>query len=130
MIGSFGSIVFIATPESIRTFTDFSRSSASRWGKHDIIGKKPRTQLIGPDLDSISFKMRFDAKFGMNPRKELDDLVVMERSGEAVALTIGGKGVGTDLWIIKSLQQTWDVVDQSGNVVVGNANITIEEYMR
>lgn len=129
MIGSFGDVVFIATPETIRTFTDLSRSSAGRWGKHEILGQKPISQFIGPGLDTITFNMRFDSRYGLNPRKELDALVGLERSGKAVALTIGGKGLGTGLWIITSLSQTWDVVDNNGNVVVGNASISIEEYV-
>ncbi|MEF3312607.1 phage tail protein [Paenibacillus sp. GYB004] len=129
MIGSFGPIVFIATADTIRTFDEFSRSSAGRWAKHEIIGRKPLTQFIGPGLDTISFSMRFDAQYGLNPRKEMDALIELERSGTAAALTIGGKGLGVGMWIITSLEQTYDHLDNLGNVLVGTANISLEEYV-
>lgn len=130
MIGSLGPIVFVANAKTIRTFEDFNRRSSSRWAKHDVIGSKPKSQFIGPGLDSISFTMRFDVSYGIKPRKELDALVGLERAGKAMALTIGGKGVGIGLWIITSLDQTWDVIDNKGNVLIGNANISLEEYVK
>lgn len=129
MIGALGDIVFIATAETLRTFTDFKRSSASRWGKHEILAKKPKTQWVGPGLDTISFTMRFDVRYGINPRKELDKLVATEREGKALPLTIGGKGLGVGLWIITSLEQSWDTVDSRGNILTGTANISLEEYV-
>lgn len=129
MIGAFGKIAFIATPEILRTFSDFTRNSAGRWGKHDRVGTQPLQQFIGPGLDTISFTMRFDVFYGLNPRKEVDELVRLERSGKAQALTIGGLPVGVNLWIITSMQQTWDVIDNFGNVLVGTARITLEEYV-
>ncbi|MGO4376422.1 phage tail protein, partial [Paenibacillus sp. MCAF20] len=99
-LGSFGSIVFVVSAEELRTFDDFNRSSASRWAKHDVIGSRPLTQYIGQGLDTITFTMRFDAAYGLNPRKEMDALRNMERDAKAYALTIGGKGFGTGLWII------------------------------
>ncbi|WP_217562799.1 phage tail protein [Paenibacillus sp. GbtcB18] len=129
MIGALGDIVFIATAETLRTFDEFKRSSASRWGKHEILGKKPKTQWVGPGLDTISFVMRFDVRYGVNPRKELDKLVATERSGKAMSLTIGGKGLGVGLWIITSLEQSWGTIDNQGNVLTATANISLEEYV-
>jgi hypothetical protein len=73
--------------------------------------------------------MRFDASYGINPRKEMDALSDLERSGKAMALTVGGKGVGVSLWGITSLSQSWDVIDNKGNVLVGTARISLEEYI-
>ncbi|GKS14796.1 hypothetical protein YDYSY3_57960 [Paenibacillus chitinolyticus] len=129
MIGALGDIVFIATAETLRTFDEFKRSSASRWGKHEILGKKPKTQWVGPGLDTISFSMRFDVRYGVNPRVELDKFVAIERDGKALPLTIGGKGLGVGLWIITSLEQSWGTIDNRGNVLTATANISLEEYV-
>ncbi|GKS13304.1 phage tail protein [Paenibacillus chitinolyticus] len=129
MIGTLGDIVFIATADTIRTFDDFKRSSSSRWAKHEILGKKARTQWIGPGLDTISFTMRFDLRYGINPRKELDKLVETERSGKAMSLTIGGKGLGVAFWVITSLEQSWDKVDNRGNILLASASVSLEEYV-
>ncbi len=129
MIGVLGNVVFVASADTIRTFEDFSRSLAGRWAKHEIIGQKPKSEYIGPDLDTISFKMRFDVMYGMNPRKEMDALLELARSGKAVPLVIGGKGLGVNKWVVKSVDQEWVRVDNRGNVLVGIANVTLEEYV-
>lgn len=129
LLGSLGDVVFVTSASVIRTFEDFSRSTASRWAKHEILGKKPKTEYIGPDLDTVSFKIRFDIAFGMNPREEMNGLIELARSGKAVPLVIGGKALGVNLWVIKSVKQNWDFIDNRGNVLVGTADIELEEYV-
>lgn len=130
MIGSLGPVVFIVSADVLRTFTDFTRSSSGRYAQHEILGKKPLTQFIGPGLDTVSFSMRFDARYGINPRKELDQLTDLDRKGKALPLIIGGKGIGVGLWVIKGLEQSWNQVDNRGNVLVATVNITLEEYVK
>lgn len=129
MLGSLGSIVFIASEKTLRTFKDFRRSGGGRYTAHEVLGQKPLTQWIGPGLDTVNFVMRFDAKFGVNPRKEMDNIVALERAGKALTLTIGGKGVGTALWIITGYEQTWSTVDNLGNVLTAEVSISLQEYI-
>ncbi|WP_256700773.1 phage tail protein [Paenibacillus sp. P46E] len=128
-IGSLGTVVFVVSPEAIRTFQDFTRNSAGRFAKHDIIGQQPKTQFLGPGLDTISFTMWFDARFKLNPRKELDKLKVIERAGKALPLIIGGKSIGTGLWVITGLNQAWTKIDNVGNVLHATAAVSLEEYV-
>lgn len=129
-IGSLGPVVFVVSPQAMRTFQEFARNAASRYAKHDIIQQKPKTQFLGPGLDTISFKMWFDARYGLNPRKELDKLTELERKGKALPLIIGGKGLGTGLWIITGLNQTWDKIDNVGNILHATATVSLEEYVK
>lgn len=129
MIGALGDVVFIATASTLRTFQEFARKTAARWAKHDRIGLKPVSQFIGPDLDTITFTMRFDVRFGIDPRKELEALLDLSRTGKALDLTIGGKSLGEGLWVITSVEQSWDAVDNRGNVLVGSASVSLEEYI-
>jgi phage protein U len=129
MIGSLGKVVFVATPKTIRTFADFTRSTAGRWANHEVIGKKAVKQFIGPGLDTVTFTMHFDAKYGINPRKEMTALQQLAALGKAMPLTIGGQAMGSQLWVVTQLSQSWDVVDKDGNVVSGNVDITLEEYL-
>lgn len=128
-IGSFGPVVFVVSREATRTFDELRRTASSRWAKHELIGKKPLTQYIGPGLDTVSFTMRFLASARINPRKEMDALIKLERSGKAVPLIIGGKGMGTGLWIITGLDLGYEKIDARGNVIVGSASISLEEYV-
>lgn len=129
MIGSFGEVVYVATYETLRTFKDFNRKSAGRWAKHEVLGRKPVTQWLGPGLDTISFTMMFDVAYGINPRQEMEALLEIERTGTAQDLTIGGKSLGAGLWIITSLEQTWNVIDNQGNLLQGTVTISLEEYV-
>lgn len=47
-IGSLGPVVFVVAEGAIRTIDEFKRSSSSRWAQHDIIGKKPKKEFLGP----------------------------------------------------------------------------------
>lgn len=128
-IGSLGPVVFVVSPEAIRTFDNLQRSAAGRWADHDRIGQKPLSQFIGPGLDEITFTMQFLASARIDPRKEIDTLHALERSGRAVPLVIGGKGLGVGLWTLRSLNTSFVDVDGWGNVISGTANITIKEYV-
>lgn len=129
MIGSLGNIAFVVTQKTVRTFTDFQRTASGRWAQHERLGQKPLSQFLGPGLDTVSFSMLFDASYGIKPRKEMDNLTRLERSGRAMALTIGGEAVGVSLWVITSLSQSWDVVEGHGKVMRGTAKITLQEYI-
>lgn len=129
MIGALGDVVFVVSDDTIRTFDNFERNTESRWATHDIHLAKPKSEYLGPGLDTISFSMRFDVAYGINPRKEMDALVELARSGKAVPLVIGGKGLGVNLWKIKSLKQRWIHVDNRGNVLVGEVEVELEEYV-
>ncbi|GIO08019.1 hypothetical protein J31TS6_40470 [Brevibacillus reuszeri] len=130
LIGSFGDIIFEVSAEKIRTFDDFSRSASSRWTTHEIIGRKPVSEFGGPGLDSISFKMRFDIRYGMNPKAEMDRLLILCRDGRAETLIIGGTAYGMYKWVIKTVKQGLKQFDGSGNVLVGDVDVSLEEYMR
>jgi phage protein U len=129
-IGSFGEIIFEVSLENIRTFRDFSRSATSNWSEHERFGQKPRSEFLWPDLDEISFVMRFDARYGMNPKAEMDRLLSWCREGRAETLIIGGIPIGMDQWVIRSVTQNWIALDGTGKVIVGEADVTLREYMR
>lgn len=129
-LGSFGDIIFEVSLEKLRTFSEFTRSTASRWATHERFGQKPRSEFLGPNLDQISFAMRFDVRYGMDPKAEMDRLLSWCREGRAETLIIGGTPIGMDMWVIKSVTQNWKTLDGSGKVIVGEADVTLEEYMR
>lgn len=129
-IGSFGPVIFIVSQEKVMTFQDLTRSSAGRWAQHDILGKKPKKEWIGPGVDTISFTMRFILSEELNPRTELDRLTELERTGRALPLVIGNKGLGTGLWVITSLSQAWEQIDNRGVVYAATVDITLEEYVK
>lgn len=129
VLGVFGDLVFEVSADKIRTFDELSRSAADRWETHAIIGIKPKSEFIGPGLDKISFTMIFDVSFGVDPRAEMDKVLLMSRNGQVNNLTIGNKGLGAYQWKITSVRQSWKVVDNQGNLLRGALDVELEEYV-
>lgn len=129
MIGFFGDIVFETSDERLLTFNDFKRDSSSRWAKHDVIGAKPSSEFIGPDLDTISFTINLNYSHGVSPIEEMNRWLRKERRGEVNVLVIGGAYAGVDKWRISSVSQIWGVVTNRGKVLSGKVDIQLEEYV-
>jgi phage protein U len=128
VIGSFGDVIFEVSDKLMRTFDGFSRSASAKWENHEIIGKKPISEFLGPGLDIISFTMRFDVRWGVNPKAEMDKLLIKCRSGAVETLIIGGFALGVNKWKCTSVKQNWQAFDGQGRVIVGTADVTLEEY--
>lgn len=129
MIGLFGDIIFESSDNRILTFQGFKRDSGGRWNTHDVIGKKPTSEFIGPGLDKISFTINLNGNNGVKPRYEMERWLRKERSGVAEQLVIGNKVLGVDKWVIKSVSQMWNVILNKGEVFSGNVDIELEEYV-
>lgn len=129
MIGTWGDLVFVVSDKEVKTFEDFSRTESARWAKHDVHGQKPKPEFLGPDLGTLTFTMRFDAFYGLNPREELNKLIKYVREGVAHTLIIGGKRVGVHKWYMPDNSQDWKYFDNRGNVLVGSTTVSMEEYV-
>lgn len=129
LIGYFGDIIFETSDKRILNFSGFKRDTKSRWEKHNVIGKKPITEFLGPDLDTITFTVNLNGNFGVKPRQEMERWLEYARTGKAEILVIGNKGLGVDKWIVSSVSQAWDIVFNNGEVFSGKVDITLEEYL-
>lgn len=129
MIGSFGPLVFAVSDKSVLTFTDFRRNSSARWAVHEIYGRYPRAQYIGPGQDDISFAMRFDVSMGVKPRNELSKLTQYCRTGRDEKLIVGGVPMGASRWYIETVGQEWLRFDGKGTLLVATVDVTLKEYV-
>ena len=129
MIGTFGPLIFEVSEKSVRTFSDFRRNSSARWATHEIYGKYPRAQYIGPGQDEITFGMRFDVSMGVKPRNELSRLTEYCRTGRVETLIVGGLPMGAAKWYIETVGQEWQRFDGKGNILVAAVDVTLKEYV-
>ncbi|MGG1599314.1 phage tail protein [Paenibacillus naphthalenovorans] len=129
MIGFFGDIVFETSDRRILTFQGLQRDSAARWAKHDAIGRKPASEFLGPDLDTITFTVMLNGNYGVKPRDEMERWLIKSRTGEVETLVIGNRGLGVDRWKVLSVSQAWNVVMNRGELFSGQVDITLEEYL-
>lgn len=129
MIGYFGKdIIFETSDERILTFTDFKREASSRFATHEVIGKKPTTEYIGPGLDTITFTVHLNGNNGVRPRDEMNKWLEYARTGQAETLVVG-VALGVDKWVVKSVSQAWDVIFNQGELFSGKVDVNLEEYV-
>jgi phage protein U len=129
LIGYFGKeIIFETSEKKTMTFNGLSIDVASRYAKHDVIMQKPKTEFLGPDLDTITFSVKLNGSFGVKPRAEMEKWALLARNGTAETFVVGGKPLGSDKWIVKSVSQAWDTIFNGGELYSGNIDVTLEEY--
>ncbi|MDD4599615.1 hypothetical protein SDC9_04133 [bioreactor metagenome] len=129
MIGSYGDVVFETSANLIRTFNGFKRQATARTATHEIIGKKPVTEFIGPGLEQISFSMRLDASMGITPVDELARLRNMRDQGITAQLIVNDQPITDNEWLIESLSEDWTHIDNNGRLVIANVDIALKEYV-
>lgn len=129
-IGSFGDVIFEVSPKKTKTFSEFERSGSARWNDHEIIGKKPKSEFEGPDLEEVSFTLLLKAELGINPKKELEKLRKMRDSGKVASFIIGGKPISQNYWSIRQLSESHKVVDNKGNLLSASVDVELKEYYK
>lgn len=129
MVGYFGNIKFETSDKKILTFSELKHDSAGRWEKHSVIGQKPISEFIGPDLDTITFTINLNGNNGIKPRDEMNKWISMVNSGIADILVIGNKALRKDKWAVKSVSEAWNTVFNRGELYSGSINVTLEEYI-
>lgn len=122
-------IEFTVSDEKILTLKNLVRNNKARYTKHNVQGKKPISVFDGADLDTISFEMTLMAQNGVNPKKEMNKLIVLQRNGDLVALMIGDTMFGMYRWVITDLSNNFDIIDNMGNFLGITINISLEEYI-
>jgi phage protein U len=125
MVGSLGDIVFTASHDLLRTFTSFQRSGTPRVAEHEVIGRKAVPEFQAPGVESVSFQMRFDAAFGVNPEDECTQLRALRDAGRIMPLAVGGKFLGD--WYISGLSEAHTRHDGKGRVLVATVDIQLKE---
>jgi len=128
-IGSFGDIVFTASASKVETFNNYQRNTKARIASHDIIGKKPVLEFLGPSGEEISFNMKFNILLGVNPTVETDKLRKMCQEGKANMLILNNKAVGENYWVIDSVSEAATAFNQNAVVVSSSVDVTLKEYV-
>lgn len=128
-IGHIGKqIVFETSDERILNFTQMQRTVKGRWASHPRVGKKPRKQFLGPDADEITFTITLNAEHGVRPRKTVETIEKLIRTGKPQTVVIGSSKVGSGKYAITEMSEGWDTILNRGEVVKITCNITLEEY--
>ncbi len=134
MIGAIGSrdiddvIVFEVSEKRMLTFDSFKRSNNISLAKNNVLLRKPVSEYVGQELDTISFTAYFKSELGTDPRAEVNKLIYLNRDGSVVTLMLWGQAFGTYRWVITGLDMNWTRINKIGYCRAIECGITLEEY--
>lgn len=127
-VGSMGDIPFVVTYGKIRTFSDYGRSGSGRWAKHDLIGRKPVMEFLGPDVEKVSMKIQLRTDHGINPESELGRLRKMRDTGAVFPFILGGAPVSDNYWLLEDIGENVNYWRAGGKILSVSVDITLTEY--
>ncbi|PAQ15076.1 hypothetical protein CD798_08520 [Bacillaceae bacterium SAOS 7] len=127
-IGSFAGLVFEVSADKVLTFKDFSRSSGSRWSVHEINGKKPMPEFIGPGQESIPLKITLKTSHGVHPEKTLNKLIEFKDAGKVSTFIIGNKRITNGYWYLEEVSADYKQIDNQGRILSIEVSLSLKEY--
>ena len=129
MIGSFGDVVFEMSSERIRTFRDFQIQRSAKYSEHAIHGRKGLLEFSGLSASTASLNIRLDAGLGVNPKEELTALRDILNNHKALLFILDGEPQGDGLWVLESLSESYEIVDNKGAVIAVEVSLKLKEYI-
>lgn len=125
-IGNWGNYIkFQTSDDKVLTFDSFKRKVSARTAKHNVINARPKLEYLGPDLQSITFRIELNAMLGVRPRKVEEKLI--KRVGYVAPLVIGGKKVCSRA-MLTGLSDAYNIVLRKGEVLSMSIDVTMTEY--
>ena len=129
MIGSFGAIVFEVSAERVRTFRDFQIQRSAKYTEHAIHGRKGLLEFTGLSASTASLNIRLDAGLGINPKEELKTLREVLTKHEALLFILDGEPQGDGLWVLESIGENYEIIDNHGTAIAVEVSIKLKEYI-
>lgn len=129
MIGSLGDVVFEVSSEKIQTFRDFQIQRSAKFSEHAIHGRKGLLEFTGLSAASISLNIKLDAGLGVIPKDELDYLHFVLKSHYAVPFILDGEPQGDGLWVLESIDEKHEIIDNYGTSIAVEVSLKLKEYI-
>lgn len=128
MIGSLGDIVFSVSREKIYTFSGLSHTVGAKYATHNRIGLAPLLEYTGQDVEKISMNIQLLAKYGINPLIEAERLNELCLNGTPLRFMLGKEQIGRFKWVITSISNKMDHIDNNGLIYKADLSITMQSY--
>lgn len=129
LIGCLGDVVFTVSDSVVETLENMSWSGSSRYATHERHLTNALTEFTGLDPDKITFDITLSAELGVDPMAEVVKIWNIERSGQAVPLTIGTKGFGKYRWNITKHEMKMKAFYRNGDVHTAAVSVSLQEYL-
>lgn len=130
VVGTLGrKIVFEVSDKRALVIQNMSRDSKGRWTTHNTVNKKPKSEFLGPDLQTVSISIYLSSNLGVRPRSVLNAINAMVENGTAEYLIIGNRPVSKNRFKLISASETWDKIYSRGELAKAKVSISLEEYV-
>lgn len=127
-LSSYMGQVFTVSDRRIYTPSKLKGKTGSDWAVHDVVGRKSRSQYVGPKLKSYTFDILLRAQDGVNPRGVLRYFQAMAEEGRADWFIIGGRPLSPLPFRLVEVSDEWDAVISGGTLVECKLSLSVEEY--
>jgi len=129
-IATFGNKVFQVDAKRIYTFNNFSYSATLETEAQEAEGKKPSTYIKGEGLSTLSLTIPLEKMYGIDPRTEWESWENILAQKTPQLFILGGKPIGKNKWLLKSVSPSDMRVDSKGQIQGLNLALEFEEYVR
>lgn len=136
-IGSFGGLVFrvvsmVGTDgkrvRKILSPSNINQEISGNWADHSIIGKKPKSEFLGPDLRSLTLQIVVDVQLGYKPHAILRKINKFVEEGKVDIFVLGTHKIGTGKWKMEKASEAFNLIYNEGQLARATIDITLGEY--
>lgn len=127
-LAQWGNIAFQVNSDKVFSFNKMKRSYSARWASHNIVGKRPKMEYQGPNMDEITIEVILDAELGVRPRLTMKKFRSAAKKGEVHYFYVGGKRVVARKMYISAGTENWNEIWNGGELVRATATLTFNEY--
>lgn len=124
-IGNLGTLIFQVSAEAIMTFDGYGTDLSTRLSEHNVIGTKPKVEVLGVGLIEKKLDVLLDTSLGILPSVEIEKINKMISSGKRQALIIGGKPKG--YWLIEKASIEERRITNAGELTSAQVALSLKE---
>lgn len=124
-IGNLGTLIFQVSAEAIMTFDGYGTDLSTRLSEHNVIGSKPKVEVLGVGLIEKKLDVLLDTSLGILPSVEIEKINKMISSGKRQALIIGGKPKG--YWLIEKASIEERRITNTGELTSAQVALSLKE---
>ena len=125
-MAQWGSKAFVISPTKVAALEGLETTLTLKEDReNDTSGTQP-TNTRGRELRPITFKVKYLAAAGVNPREQVESWEA--ELGKAYPLIIGGKRFGAAKMKLKQVKTNEIMLSNSGGFISATVSITLEEY--
>jgi len=128
-IASFAGKEFSASAAKLYPFMDFSLSGAILTEAQERAGQKPATYIKGLGLEAFSISIQLRAQASVNIRDEMASWQAIRDARVPYFFIMGGKPIIPNKLLLKSVEISDAIIEQSGRILKATLQFQFEEYV-